>query len=139
MGAPAIGNPFTSLMLRGTTPRQLIALSETLHPRAQRSCFVHGAPLPLPLPFPQIFAPEISANGSIGEPGRSVPRAENVEVEQCPVGTQLHAVAEAGRCEALRRMAATIKAKRHSAWSALIRDRYAVESDEFREVLEVVT
>merc|ERR1712129_136524 len=134
---PPLGsNPFTSLVLRGSEPQRLLQLCGELHPRAHRSCFVHPRALPLPVPFPQIFSEEVSSKGLICQgPVREPTR----EVEQCPVGSQLHAAAEAGRCEALRLMAKTVKAQMRTSWAATLQTQHGVDSDEFREVYEVVS
>mmetsp|Transcript_120159 Transcript_120159/g.375703 ORF Transcript_120159/g.375703 Transcript_120159/m.375703 type:complete len:578 (+) Transcript_120159:56-1789(+) len=131
-------NPHTSLVLRGASPRRLVALCQALPPQARRMSFAHPAPLPLPLPFPQAFGPEVSRQGLLACRGE-VARPAGAEVESCPTATQLHAAAHAGRCAPLGRMACTLRAHRRSAWAAMARARYGVEADEFCEVLEAVT
>lgn len=132
------GNPYSSLVLRGSDPRRLLALSEGLHPRARRLCFAHEARLPLPVPFPQYFAPEVSPKGVLHDRGMGWTRPLEAEVEEMPTATHLHAAAHAGRCAPLRRMVVTMKAHKHSAWAAGVRARYGVEADDFREVLNTV-
>merc|ERR1712187_1035655 len=136
--APHAANPYTSLVLRGATPRRLVELADHLHPRARRASFAYEAALPLPLPFPQFFSPKVSAQGLVLGHGIAERLAQD-DVEECPVGTQLHAAAEAAsRATALQRMVAVLKAKQRSSWSSAVRDRYGLEADEFREVMEVV-
>merc|ERR1711924_218898 len=107
---PLSSNPYTSLVLRGSEPRRLLQLCEELPPLARRFCFAHARALPLPVPFPQVFSEGVSSQGLLCQ-GSARARAPDCEVEQCPTATQLHAAAQAGRCEALRIMARTVKSR----------------------------
>ncbi|CAE8601629.1 unnamed protein product, partial [Polarella glacialis] len=144
-------NPYTSVVLRGVDPRRLFHLTSRLPPPARANSFVHPAALPLPVPFPQVFAPQVSRRGLLvpgpaeaplewptSGPGAQL-RPSGEEVEACPVATQIHAMAGAGRCRALSRMAAAVKAHMHSGWSGAVRTRYGLEVDDFREVLDTIT
>lgn len=112
-------NQYTSVVLRGADPRRLVNLTSRLPPLARQNSFVHTSALPLPIPFPQVFSEQ--------------------DVECCPVATQLHAMAGGSRrSESLHRMATVIRENRFSAWSASVRTRYGVESDEFREVVDTI-
>ncbi|CAJ1427709.1 unnamed protein product [Effrenium voratum] len=124
-------NPYTSVVLRSPEQRRLLNLTRTLPPLARKQSLVHHQPLILPVPFPQVFASSVSSDGSL-EKGRD----PGQEVESCPMVTRLHAAMGAGKCEALQRMSAVLK--RTSVFAAM-RQRYGVEADEIREVLEVVT
>merc|ERR1719247_1815992 len=133
---PLSSNPFTRLVLRGSEPRRLLELCEKLPPPAHRRSFVHPRALPLPVPFPQMFSKEVSSKGLLS-PGHT--RGSDVEVEQCPVATQLHAAAQAGRCEALKLMAKIVKSRQRTSWAAAVQAQYGVDLDEFREVFDTVT
>lgn len=135
---PISANPFTSVVLRGASPRRLVEITRAFHPQARRSCFTHELPLPLPLPFPQAFSPGVTAQGVVGRPGSPPARLPGDDVEECPAATQLHAAAHAGRPQALKRMAVVLKSRRRSAWAAAVRDKYGVEADEFQDALETV-
>eukprot|EP00927_Polykrikos_kofoidii_P053941 TRINITY_DN48455_c0_g1_i1.p1 TRINITY_DN48455_c0_g1~~TRINITY_DN48455_c0_g1_i1.p1 ORF type:complete len:589 (-),score=79.49 TRINITY_DN48455_c0_g1_i1:63-1829(-) len=135
---PMPGNPFSSLVLRGDSPRRLVELTKALHPQSRRLCFTQETPLAIPLPFPQMFSLDVSARGVIGLAGSACARQSCVDVESCPVATQLHAAAHAGQPLALKKMAGTLKCHRRSAWGASVRAKYDVEIDDFQEVFESV-
>mmetsp|Transcript_53295 Transcript_53295/g.167563 ORF Transcript_53295/g.167563 Transcript_53295/m.167563 type:complete len:531 (+) Transcript_53295:66-1658(+) len=135
-------NPYASLVLRGGTPRRLVDLCAGLPGRALRSSFAHPAPLPLPVPFPQIFGPQVSREGRLALPSpldAMMARVPGQDVEACPTATYLHGTAMAGRSAPLHRMASAVRAHQRSAWAAATCQRFGVETDELREVLEVVT
>ncbi|CAK9042268.1 Hypothetical protein SCF082_LOCUS24335 [Durusdinium trenchii] len=115
----AWANPYTSVVLRCPEERRLLNFTRRLPPSARRQSFVSEKELSLPITFPQA----------------SLAKAE---LESCPVVTQLHAAAGAKRCEALRQMANIVQMHQRSAWSATFKQRYGVEVDEFREVLELL-
>lgn len=132
------GNPYTSVVLRGTQPRRLVELCRGLPPQAQQLCYAHPAALPLPVTFPQIFVPQVSSSGLLPCGPYATARPGREEVEVCPVATQLHAVACAGRSGPLQHMARSMRANQRSAWAAAAQSRYGVEAEEFRYVLEAV-
>uniref|UniRef100_A0A7S0A9Y2 Misato Segment II tubulin-like domain-containing protein n=1 Tax=Pyrodinium bahamense TaxID=73915 RepID=A0A7S0A9Y2_9DINO len=132
-------NPYTSLVLRGETPHRLLSLCSCLPARARCNSFVHPASLPLPLPFPQLFGLQVSCRGVLPlRPPAAPARLLGEEVEACPVATQLHASAGAGRCAAMQRMRRAVWLHQRSAWAAAARQRYGIEADEFREALEAM-
>eukprot|EP00435_Cladocopium_sp_Y103_P017327 s2394_g4.t1 len=98
-------------------------LDQWLAPAARRQSFL-SKELRLPVTFPQALV--------------KPPTAEELEVAS--VCTTLHAAAGARkRCEALRRMAGTLRQHQRSAWSAALKQRFGVETDELHEALELVT
>jgi len=132
------GNPYTSVVLRGTQPHRLVELCRGLPPEAQQLCYAHPAALSLPVTFPQIFVPQVSSSGLLPCGQYAPARPGQEEVEVCPVATQLHAVAFAGRSGPLQHMARSMRVNQRSAWAAAAQSRYGVEAEEFRDVLEAV-
>mmetsp|Transcript_757 Transcript_757/g.1654 ORF Transcript_757/g.1654 Transcript_757/m.1654 type:complete len:546 (-) Transcript_757:9-1646(-) len=116
-------NPYTSVVLRSPEQRRLLNFTRTLPPAARRQSFL-SKDLRLPVTFPQALV--------------KPPSAEELEVAS--VCTTLHAAAGARkRCEALRRMADTLRQHQRSAWSAALKQRFGLETDELHEALELVT
>lgn len=133
---PVFTNRFTSLVLRGSEPKRLLQLCKEIPLPAHRFCYVQRRAMPVPVPFPQAFSKDVSSKGLMDE---GCARSADSEVEQVPVATHLHAAAEAGRCEALRRMAKMVTSRKRTSWAAAVCQNYGVDEDEFRDVFEIVT
>lgn len=120
-------NPYTSVVLRSPeaeASRRLLNFTRSLSPAARRQSFL-SKELRLPVTFPQALVK---------------PFAALEELEVASLCTTLHAAAGARkRSEALRRMAETLRQHQRSAWSAALKQRFGLETDELHEALERVT
>jgi len=97
--------------------------------------------LPLPLPFPQFFDPIVSRKGRWEkEASQALKRGADEEVECVPAATLIHAAAGgSGKIESVSLMRKTLlHVKRHGIASTLCA-KYAVEADDFNQVLEVIS